>query len=231
MKTYRIAALIACVGAWLANAPLFSPVAGERAGRTDASGWGDVVNIKDFGAQGNNVADDTAAIQAAIDYAYRNKRQGIFCPAGNYRTTTSLFLDAPGNLRGSAVPWSGDATYAAGSIVSFAGVPWVSRQDGNVGHPPSGRSLFWVQTTVKPHVFAFSLTFVGERGALGNHEGFGCQLRPQFNNAPALWIGTGQGMHVQGLQIIAAGDGQYRGNQNPLGVGIGVAGGNGVQVL
>ena len=35
--------------------------------RGSAGRWSDVINVKDFGAVGDNVADDTAAFQAAIN--------------------------------------------------------------------------------------------------------------------------------------------------------------------
>ena len=52
------------------------------------------VNVKDFGATGDGTTDDTAAIQAAINYAaarYAWSVDGtVFLPAGNYRITSSL---------------------------------------------------------------------------------------------------------------------------------------------
>lgn len=49
------------------------------------------VSVKDFGAVGDGVTDDTAAIQAAIDYAVTACSE-IFFPAGTYRITDSLIL-------------------------------------------------------------------------------------------------------------------------------------------
>ena len=47
----------------------------------------DFVSVKDYGAVGNGVTDDTAAIQAAI-----NSGKAAYLPAGTYRVTTSLTL-------------------------------------------------------------------------------------------------------------------------------------------
>lgn len=55
--------------------------------RTVQSKLRDVVSVKDFGAKGDGVTDDTAAIQAAIDAA----KEVIF-PAGVYKTTTQINL-------------------------------------------------------------------------------------------------------------------------------------------
>lgn len=62
------------------------------------------VNIKDSclpggGATGNGSTDDTAAIQAAIDYAFAHNVTGVYCPQGAYKTSGPLYLDPPGNLR------------------------------------------------------------------------------------------------------------------------------------
>jgi hypothetical protein len=43
----------------------------------------DVVNVKDFGAVGDGVTDDTAAIQAAVDFSLINNKS-IFIPSGVY---------------------------------------------------------------------------------------------------------------------------------------------------
>jgi hypothetical protein len=51
--------------------------------------FADVVNIKDFGAIGDGVANDTAAIQAAIAFAaLQSFPQVIFFPEGKYITST-----------------------------------------------------------------------------------------------------------------------------------------------
>ena len=63
----------------------------------------DVVSVKDFGAVGDGVADDTAAIQAAIDWVmYRNlawnatkplpNGGSVYIPAGIYRITDTIQL-------------------------------------------------------------------------------------------------------------------------------------------
>ena len=54
----------------------------------------DVVSVKDFGAVGNGIADDTAAIQAAITAA-----NAVYFPAGTYLTNT-LTLDSSSTLFG-----------------------------------------------------------------------------------------------------------------------------------
>ena len=52
---------------------------------------GDPANVLDFGAIGDGVADDTVAIQAAIDSGNKN----VFFPDGTYKTTTTLTIDSP----------------------------------------------------------------------------------------------------------------------------------------
>ena len=81
------------------------------------------VNVRVFGAVGNNVADDTAAIQSAIDYAATHGISGIYMPAGNYKITSSLYLDPPNNLRARPV---NTAKTAAFSLTLFG--------DENIGN-------------------------------------------------------------------------------------------------
>lgn len=49
------------------------------------------VSVKDFGAVGDGVADDRAAIQECLDYCY-NSDKVVFIPAGTYKILDSLIL-------------------------------------------------------------------------------------------------------------------------------------------
>jgi hypothetical protein len=51
---------------------------------------GEFVSVKDFGAVGDGVADDTAAVQAAIDAVYARANKGaVYLPAGDYKLTAA----------------------------------------------------------------------------------------------------------------------------------------------
>jgi len=54
------------------------------------------VSVKDFGAKGDGVTDDTVAIQAALDNSY-----DVFFPAGNYKINGTLTLRPYANLQGA----------------------------------------------------------------------------------------------------------------------------------
>lgn len=56
----------------------------------------EVVSVKDFGAVGDGVADDTAAIQAAV-----NASTQVYLPAGTYKCDGIVTLDANSNLFGA----------------------------------------------------------------------------------------------------------------------------------
>ena len=59
-----------------------------------------LVNIKDFGAVGDGVTDDRAAIQAAVDHAVTKKQSGILIPSGTYRVSrASASGGDPGRIR------------------------------------------------------------------------------------------------------------------------------------
>jgi hypothetical protein len=80
--------------------------------RTVESKLQDVVSVKDFGAVGDGVADDTAAIQAAITAAYNSggERGVVFLPKGTYRVTGTL------DLIGTGVSITGEGAFR-GSVL------------------------------------------------------------------------------------------------------------------
>lgn len=77
---------------------VLTSIIGRAQDPTPTANW---VNIKSpaFGAFGDGKHDDTAAIQAAIDYAFNHNLSAVYCPAGTYRTSRTIYLDPPGNLR------------------------------------------------------------------------------------------------------------------------------------
>jgi polygalacturonase len=74
------------IGATSADFVTYTPAGSGAVARSAASKMGDVVSVKDFGAVGDGVADDTAAIQAAIDAT----TGVLYFPAGTYRINTCL---------------------------------------------------------------------------------------------------------------------------------------------
>lgn len=59
---------------------------GSTTSRTLKDRFADVINVKDFGAKGDGVTDDTNAIQAAMTHA--NAGDTIFFPNGDYNVST-----------------------------------------------------------------------------------------------------------------------------------------------
>ena len=79
--------------------------------RTVDSKLKDVVSVKDFGAVGNGIADDTAAIQAAITAVDSGT---VFFPKGNYKTTAKLTT-----AYGKNIKLQGSLIYGGTGITAF----------------------------------------------------------------------------------------------------------------
>ena len=83
----------------------------------------EVVNVKAFGATGDGITDDTAAIQNAIN-AVPSKGGVVFLPTGTYTLTSTLTLKPHLALIGSIRRGSGTYSYTKGSTL-------LSKHDGN----------------------------------------------------------------------------------------------------
>jgi len=81
--------------------------------RTLAAKAGERLSVKDFGAVGDGVADDTAAIQAAFDAIPSASGQGgtVYIPAGDYKITDTLVFErAAAPFHASILGDSGSST-------------------------------------------------------------------------------------------------------------------------
>ena len=73
---------------------------GSAVARTVDSKLKDTVSVKDFGAVGDGVADDAAAIQSAIDFCHTTFETGkIIFPPGIYKINTKINLDQTRGIR------------------------------------------------------------------------------------------------------------------------------------
>jgi hypothetical protein len=76
------------IGATSADLVTYTPSGSGAVARSAASKFGEMASVKDFGAVGDGVADDTVAIQAAI-----NATVGVlWFPTGTYRVNTRLLI-------------------------------------------------------------------------------------------------------------------------------------------
>ena len=98
---------------------------GSTAPRNLQDRFADVINVKDFGAVGDGVTDDTAAIQGALTYALTSgKRSAVFLPPGNYRVTNTLTISSiDSGLIGSGmgIPTRIIADHSNGPVIRMIG--------------------------------------------------------------------------------------------------------------
>jgi hypothetical protein len=93
--------------------------------RTVESKLRDVVSVKDFGAVGNGVANDTAAIQAALTYAVSMSNSKVVFPSGKYKCNAVLGSFTGSNveidLQNSTLDFSGLSLAEIGPLLQFTG--------------------------------------------------------------------------------------------------------------
>jgi hypothetical protein len=76
------------------SGPLNVIATGGSVARSVQDHFGEVANVRDFGAVGDGLTDDTAAVQAAVNEAL-SSRKACYAPAGNYKLTGPITVGLP----------------------------------------------------------------------------------------------------------------------------------------
>ena len=121
--------------------------------RTLANRFADVVNVKDFGAKGDGVTDDTAACQAAI-----NTGREVYIPSGTYKITTALNVPTGSTVRGQNPASTAIAAYgcnainiASGSIfIIIDNLQFQSYTTGGTVNPQTNPCIFCSGSAASP---------------------------------------------------------------------------------
>jgi hypothetical protein len=105
----------------------YQPAGTGAANTTVQAKLRETVSVKDFGAVGDGVTDDTAAIQAAIDYIYPTGG-AVYFPRGDYRLVGTAGAD--GIINGIHVPFAGGGIEGGAKSITLYGDGGESRLIG-----------------------------------------------------------------------------------------------------
>lgn len=81
------------------------------------------VNVKDYGAKGDGVTDDGAAIQAALNAIQAADAGTLYFPTGVYTTASKFVIDFPVTIVGQGDGWDAWTTFptTVGSTLKYTG--------------------------------------------------------------------------------------------------------------
>jgi hypothetical protein len=116
---------------------------------------GAYINVLDYGAVGDGVADDTVAIQAALDAVASKSASSIggtvFLPSGRYLITAPLgislgtsILGETSGLVGIAPSPNSGTTFVLSPYLANGATQWTT-STLNAGNTISGRVLFYMK--------------------------------------------------------------------------------------
>jgi hypothetical protein len=147
-----------------------------------------IISVKDFGAKGDGVTDDTAAIQAAINAAMTGTGANVYFPNGTYQVSSTLNI--PNLVNGKSV------FYGSGAVINstFNGVLfnneslWVSFRDLTLSGPgKANANSIGVQGTMYDWYFENVSVFnfaIGIRANGGSHLYLKCFFG---SNGKCIW--------------------------------------------
>ena len=159
----------------------------------------ETVSVKDFGAVGDGVTDDTAAINAAIEYVGTNGGGAVYIPNGTYGISRVFIKYSNVTLYGNG----------AGSVLQQIGSP-----PANFAANPNGTSIFTnpsAAITIAPPAFQWGNSQNPDTSSVGTVSSIYLQnfkLIGWFTSAPPPYTGyntnlTGQTYNDRALGIMA----------------------------
>lgn len=137
---------------------------------------GDIVSVKDFGARGDGVTDDTAAIMAAFNFVKAGNRGRLLFPPGRYAVTSMVWT---GGAPGSGI----DIEFQRATLVGVADAPVAA--------------LLTLHNFRQAVIRGIELETDGYQ-ATGAHENYGCALRltSDNGNSPTQFV-TIDGINIR----------------------------------
>lgn len=108
-----------------------------------ASGF-DMVNVKDMGAVGDGVQDDTQAFLDAIEKG-REIKQNVYVPLGHYKISKTIEVDSIGITGPSVGAWPGDKRCELPSIIPV-------HLDAPAIHLRDSAAMTWLEVAYEPFV-------------------------------------------------------------------------------
>lgn len=176
-----------------ANTPFTSfsfPASGAPTSRTMPSRLSDVFNVKDYGAVGDGVTDDTTAIRAAIAAMWGASGRGgiVYFPPGVYQVTDTIDIQNTGpggNTSGRIVGSGRDATIIRGNVpngfIFYQPTAGNSNGPEEISHLRLWNTSTWVGSGClflgNSSAVVENVHFTGMIGALGPYNNFDWTFR------------------------------------------------------
>ena len=146
---------------------------------------GAVVNVFDYGAVGNGIADDTAAAQAAVD-AIKDTGGTVYFPKGKYLLNGTTSADTSGSItkNGISIGWKD----AAGFYGSKYGIKLVGDSEGG-SYLLAGSSNMALVRISRGHCIVENLSFEGGLTSNATYSSYPTPPSPVLSGTVGVLIG------------------------------------------
>lgn len=183
--------------------------------RTLQAKLADSLSAKDFGAKGDGVTDDTAAINAALA-SLTAPGASVYLSPGIYLTSAPIVVSVAGTTLYGAGPAASiiKNTNTASSAVTIANVTGVTLTMFGIAHASSSTASGIAQSSASSHDYSF-LDVTGHRTGLSGLQG------------RALWVSVATDNNAAGVHMDVTGDAdilfcRFTATLNSIGIRIGV---------